>query len=315
MKTKILILVAAVALSLQGFAQLGTPMSQFSGNQIAYNPAYAGIYDMLSLNLTVHKSWVRIPGSPQLINFNGHAPFKNQRHAMGFVFQNEQWGPLHGNFILTNYSYKMYFDKSILSFGVQAGAMVHTVDWDKIDFVSSPEDPALGQGRQTEARFDVNAGVYYLAPQWYAGFSVMHISSPKYGFVEIQGATGLETWYSQMRPQFVFIGGYNIQASRDWSWRPEIFMRYVETTPLSTNIGLHAWYQNIYSLGANFMTGQKGVSFQAKAMLGDNLKIGYSYDAFWGDIRHYQLGSHEISISYMIRGIWDKARTVDLLWL
>jgi len=312
---KILITAILVAISMTGFAQLGTPMSQFSGNQIAYNPAYAGIYDMLSLNLTTHKSWVRIPGAPQLVNFNGHAPFRNQRHALGFVYQNEQWGPLHGNFALANYSYKMYFERSILSFGVQAGVMAHTVDWNRIDFVTSEHDPVLGQGRETDAKFDINAGIYYLAPQWYAGFSVLHIASPKFGFVEIDGVSGPETWFSQMRPQFIFIGGYNIQVSSDWSWRPEVFIRYVETTPLSANIGLHAWYQNRVGLGANFMTGQRGVSFQVKAMLTDNFKIGYSYDVFWGDIRHYQLGSHEISISYMIRNLWGRARTVDLLWL
>jgi type IX secretion system PorP/SprF family membrane protein len=299
----------------KGFAQIGTPLSQFSGNQIVYNPGYAGIYDLLSINLTVHKSWIQIPGSPQLINLNAHAPFRNQRHAMGLVLQNEAQGPLQGNFALANYAYKMYFGRSVLSFGVQAGVMVHTINWNKITYVTHENDPYKGEGRVNEAKFDAGVGAYYLAPQWYLGFSVRHLNNPKYNFTKKE----LEDtkWYSEIvRPEFIMIGGYNIQANREWSFRPEAFVRYVHNTPLSVNAGVHAYYVNTYGIGINYLTGQKGVSFQAKAMFGERFRIGYSYDVFFGDLRPYQRGSHEISINYLIRDIWgSKVRTVDLLWL
>jgi type IX secretion system PorP/SprF family membrane protein len=174
----------------------------------------------------------------------------------------------------------------------------------------------LGKGRATEIKFDANAGVYYLAPSWYAGFSVMHLNNPKYGKVDVTLLNG-ETVnaFSQMNSQFIFIGGYNYEIDDRWSLRPELFMRYVRTMPVSTNIGAHIFLDNMYGVGANFMTGQKGVSFQAKVMLNERFRIGYSYDVFYGPIRRYQLGSHEIVVNYMIPDLWGKARTVDLLWL
>jgi type IX secretion system PorP/SprF family membrane protein len=312
MKNKILILFTILTISSTSFAQLGTPMSQFSGNQIAWNPGFAGVYDVLSVNLTVHQSWMKIPNAPFMLNFNGHAPFQTRNSAWGWVIQSEKWGPLQGNFIMGNFAHKVYLrNNRILSFGVQAGTMIHTVDWDKLGYIKDPEDPSLGRGRESEAKFDANAGVYYLAPQGYLGFSVRHITNPRYDAIKIND----KDWYSQMRSNFLLIAGYNIRVDKDWSLRPELFMRYVHTTPLSANIGAHAHYHNKYSFGINYITGQNGLSFQAKAMITNDLRLGYSYDTFFGTIRPYQQGSHEISVNYMISILRDKARTVDLLWL
>ena len=313
MKKIIIVFTLTVVVTTTGFAQLGTPMSQFSGNQMVYNPGYSGIYDVLSLNLTVHKSWVGIPGSPQLISLNGHAPFKRSRHALGGVFQSEGWGPLTGNFVHGNYSCKMYLRNGILSLGLQAGALHHVVDWDivRAGHVKDPDDPALGYGREANLRFDANVGIYYLAPKWYIGASVLHINNPKYGMVEIDGVD----YYSQMRAQFIAIGGYSFEIDEQWSFRPELFLRYVPTAPFAANIGLHGYYLNTYSAGINFMTGQKGVSFQIKGTFSEQFRIGYSYNIYYGDIRPYQRGTHEVSINYLIKNIWGKDKTVDLLWL
>jgi type IX secretion system PorP/SprF family membrane protein len=311
MKKQIILLAITLATSASSFAQLGTPLSQFSGNQMVYNPAYAGIYDLLSVNLSVHKSWLSLPGSPQQIALNGHAPFLNEKHGWGYVYQHEKWGPLTGNFTNGTYSYKMFLSEGVLSFGLQAGILVHTVDWDAVEYVDSRQDPFLGKGRVNSVKFDANVGIYYLAPQWYAGFSGMHLNNPRYDIIDIGGTE----WFSQMRSQFFFVAGYNIEGGHLWSFRPEMFVRFVKTTPVSVNAGLHAVYENKHSVGVNFMTGQKGVSFQAKFSPTDRLRIGYSYDVFYGPIKSYQHGSHEISVNYLLRDVWNKTRTIDLMWL
>jgi type IX secretion system PorP/SprF family membrane protein len=309
---KILIFVMATFLIKGfGFAQLGTPLSQFSGNQMVYNPGYIGIYDLLSINASVHQSWTGMQGAPFMLNLNGHAPFKNQKHAWGWTLQNEKWGPLQGNFALVNYAHKIYLRNGVLNLGLQAGVLIHTTDWDKIDYVEDWTDPTLGQGRMNDVKFDANIGAYYMARQWYMGFSVLHINNPKYGIIKIEGTD----WYSQMQSQFVFMGGFNIQANDIWSIRPEVFMRYLHNTPVSVNVGAHVHYKNIFSIGSNFLTGQKGVSFQAKFTVSDRFRIGYSYDTFFGAIKPYQHGSHEIGVNYLIRDLWKKDRTVNLLWL
>jgi type IX secretion system PorP/SprF family membrane protein len=308
MKTKLTIAFATVAFCATGFEQLGKPLSQFSGNQIVYNPGYAGIYDWFSANWSVHNSWVGIKGSPQMISLNAHAPFKNQRHAWGAAFQNEKWGPLTANLMNANYSYKVQLNSGVLQLGLQAGVFARTTNWNSIQEVEDPEDPFIEKGRKSTAQFDASVGLYYLASQWYFGLSAMHLNHPKSGTIVING----EEWYSQIRSQFFMMAGYNLPVGRVLSFRPEVFLRYVHNTPFSLNAGIHAYLDNRYSIGVNFLTGQKGISFQAKAMITDQIRIGYSYDTFYGIVKPYQRGSHEISINYLMR---RSARMVDLLWL
>jgi hypothetical protein len=58
---------------------------------------------------------------------------------------------------------------------------------------------------------------------------------------------------------------------------------------------------NNLSFGINFISGQNGISFCIKAMASERLRVGYSYDVFFGQIKPYQRGSHEVSASYYIK--------------
>ncbi|MCL2027930.1 MAG: PorP/SprF family type IX secretion system membrane protein [Bacteroidales bacterium] len=300
MKNKILISVIIACFCGQTFAQLNVPLAMYSGNQTVYNPGYTGLYDLLSINLTVRKSWVGLPGSPSMINFNGHAPFESQKNAMGFVYQREEWGNLTGNSVYANYSHKVYLGPGTLNLGVQAGFLNHIVDWDKIDYVMHETDQTLDKGRQPSTKFDAGLGAYFLAPNWYAGISAMNLMQPKYGVHEIDG----KEWFSQMRSQFFLTGGY-VYDIDEWSLRPEVLMRYVHTMPLLVNVGAHVFYDNTYGLGVTLRTGIKAVNFNLKANIMEGLRIGYSYGVAYGALKPYQRGSHEIQINYTLQ-IWKR---------
>jgi type IX secretion system PorP/SprF family membrane protein len=303
-----------LAVGASGFAQLGTPLSQFSGNQIAFNPGYAGIYEMLTLNLSVRKSWVQVPGSPSIISFNGHAPFSNERHSLGWVYRREEFGPLTENSGYGNYAFKVYMKQGILNFGVQAGFVNQSVIWTKVKPVDDPSDVLYdpdNTGRSNSTKFDAGTGIFFLTPDYYVGISARHISNPKFDREQIKDLD----WYSQLPVNWFLVAGYHYDFDDYWSIRPELFMRYVHHTPLSVDVGLHAYYMNNYSLGVNYMTGQKQISFCARAMLTHNLRVGYSYDIYFGRVRPFQRGSHEIMISYYIKDIWwEKKNTERLLW-
>ncbi len=292
------------------FGQLGTPLSQYSGNQIVYNPGYAGMFDFLSVNLSVHQSWVSLPGAPKMVNFNGHAPFNNKKHAYGWTFQHEKWGNLRGNMVYGNYAYKVYLSHGVLNLGVQAGIFHHQIDWDAIEYVADPNDQSLQKGKTANTRFDANVGAYYMRNNWYLGISALHLNQPKYNEYEIRG----DTWYSQMRTQFFLMGGYNYDIDEVWSLRPELFMRYVETTPFSVDFGTQLFYQNNYGVGISYMSGQKTLSFCVKFGFLKDFRIGYSYDVMLGTLRPYQNGSHEISVNYTTRSWKDNDETAEILW-
>jgi len=317
MKTHIILLAIALGFVTKGFAQIGTPLTQYSGNQKVYNPGYTGTGDFLALNLSVRQLWVGLPGAPRMISLNGHAPFQNDRHAMGFIFQREEWGPNVGHFGYAGYAHKMFFGENFLSLGIQAGFLNHILDWDQIDHVRDWTDPGLGSGRTQGTHFDVNLGAYFQAPSYYFGFSVKHLAQPKYDFITLPANNGAypvgeNVWYSQKRAQYFFIGGLNLQTYYGyWAWRPEALVRYVHTTPLTVNVGLQAVYLGAYSFKVSYQTGQQAVGFTAAALFGQDFRLGYSYDLYFGRIRGFQRGSHEVSVNYYLRTLWNRRSNIN----
>jgi len=287
-----------------GFAQLGTPLMQYSGNQLVFNPACAGLGDALAINMSVRKQWVQIPGSPSLVSLNAHMPTENLRHGLGVVIQREDWGPMSGNFGYLNYAYKMQIYGNVLSLGLQAGFYNSVVDWTKIEHAPDPNDPTLRYRRQSNTNFDVNFGLYWFTQGYYVGFSAKHLMPPKFEFARDTFTNS--GWYPHMSTQFYLMSGYEIWLNQEWSLRPEWFMRYVHHTPMAINLGVHAVYRNRYFLGMNGQTGQNTISFSARGLVTDHLRLGYSYNIYFGAIRAAQQGSHEISVSYVLGSLWDE---------
>ena len=292
--------------SIAAHAQLGTPLTQYSGNQMVYNPAYAGVYNLLAANLSMRKLWVGLPGSPSLFSVNAHAPIRNSRNALGLIIQREQWGASIGHYAYANYAHKFYLEDGVLNFGLQVGVFNLATDWNKIDYVEDWDDPALGKGRVSSTHFDANFGIYYQASDFYLGFSAKHLTQSKYEFLTLP--TNDELWFSQKRMEFFFIGGLNLILSDNWVLRPEYLIRYVHTTPTTFNVGAHLGYRRKHFVGLNLQTGQKAVSITGRTMVTPELWIGYSYDMYYGIVRPYQKGSHELSISYYIDSFWNKSK-------
>jgi type IX secretion system PorP/SprF family membrane protein len=298
----LIILITLLITGLHAQAQLGMPLTQYSGNQTLFNPATIGMGDVLAMNLSVRKQWVQIPGSPTLMSLNAHMPMKNDRHATGIIFLREEFGPMAVNFGYLNYRYRMYFHGNYLSFGLQAGFFNSVVDWDKID-PKNPHDPTLRKGRQSNINPDVNLGLYWVTRGYYFGFSAKHLSPPKIEFEENIPASG--GWRPKMATEFYLMSGYEIPLTRDWALRPEWFMRYVHHTPMAINLGLHAMFVSRYSLGMSAQTGQNTLSFSARGLVTDFLRLGYSYSVYFGAIQAAQQGSHEISLNYNINNFWE----------
>jgi len=309
MKKYTLIITFLAIATTTGFAQIGTPLAQYVGNQLIYNPGYAGVYDLFSVNLSVRKLWVGVPGSPSLISLNSHAPFQNQRHSLGFVFQREEWGPMIGNYSNMTYAHKFLLKNSFLNLGVQAGFMNGVTDWDKIEYVQDWDDPGLGEGRTSETRLDVNVGAYFQADKFHLGTSVKNLTRPKFDNIVIE-STG-EQWYSQKRMQFFFIGGYRFELDHDWELRAQFLTRYIKTLPTTVDLQLHAVYRSQYLLGVGYNTAQNAVSLSGSALLTKNLRVSYSYDLYFGKMRNFQKGSHEISINYFFT-LWKGTKIAEL---
>jgi len=286
-------------------SQTATPFAQYAGNQMIFNPAFAGAHDLLSTNLSFRRLWTGVPGSPGLISFNAHAPFIDQRNSLGFVFQRETFGPQIINLVNVAYSYRLSTGaESSLSFGTQIGLFNSITDWGLVTYVRHREDPAYGRGQRLVTNsFDVNAGLYFRARSFYLGLSARHLTTPRLDEITVRDANTAITVYSHTPRQFFLIGGYNFRLNDNFDLRPRFLMRHKSGAPFTISGGMDAVYNNRFTFGANVMSGLPAVTLSVGIEVIEGLHLSYAFDMNFGIVRPFQRGSHEISISYFTH-IW-----------
>jgi len=284
-------------------SQTATPMAQYAGNQLIYNPGFAGAHDLFSANISYRTLWVGIPNSPTLISFNMHAPFVGFRNSLGFIYQRETVGPQSVNLVNMTYAHKVPIGaNSFLSMGVQGGLLNAVTDWNMVDEIRHEWDIAIGKGRMVSNRFDMNLGLYLQTPDFYLGLAVRHLTAPS--FDEVRNEAG-DLFASQIRRQFFFMGAYNFVLSPDWDLRPRLLLRYKYGMPLTVSTGIDLVYADRFTFGTNFMTGQNAVSLMAAAEVFEGLRIGYAFCINFGSLGPFQRGSHEIFVSFFLP-VWDR---------
>jgi len=304
MKKIVFLIVLVVALG-TARAQTTTPMSQYAGNQLIFNPGFAGAHDLFSANLSWKTLWVGVPASPTLISFNMHAPFIDRRNALGLIFQRETFGPQSVNLVNVTYAYNFRIGgQSFLNFGMQVGLFNSVTDWSRVTHVTHPEDIAYGAGqRWATNRFDMGLGAYFQAPDFYVGLSVRHLTAPR--FDEVRALENGERYYSRIRRQAFFMAGYNFMLNNIFDLRPRLKMRYKADAPFAVNIGVDFVYTDRFSFGMGFTTGTPTLTLAATAEIWEGIRIGYAFDMNFRVIRQFQRGSHEIFLTYFMP-IWNR---------
>jgi type IX secretion system PorP/SprF family membrane protein len=303
MKKQTLIIALAIATN-AAFAQTATPMAQYSGNQLIYNPGFAGAHDLLSANLSFRTLWSGIANSPTLISLNAHGPFSGLRHSVGLICQRETLGPQSVHLVNLTYSHKIHVgQRNFLSLGVQAGLFNSITDWNKVTFVRHPDDPGYGHDeRWTSNKFDVGVGAHFQARDFYVGMSARHLTAPT--FDKVHNVNG-DDWYSQVRRQFFLMGGYNFFVNHYFDIRPRLLMRYKHTVPLAVSAGVDIVYLDRVSFGLNFASGQQALTLALAGEIVEGLRIGYAYDINFGVLAPFQRGSHELFVSYFMP-LWNR---------
>ena len=95
--------------------------SQYVFNGLLINPAYAGTREVLTATALYRNQWINIPGAPKTGVFSMDSPVRNQKVGLGLNVVVDKIGVTNHTGISGIYSYKLYFNQSVLSFGIQGG--------------------------------------------------------------------------------------------------------------------------------------------------------------------------------------------------
>ncbi len=257
-------------------------------NQIMINPAYAGLYEDVTLNLITRKQWVGIEGSP-LTNFLSGASSINNRVGIGGMVITDQLGINLTTEIQGAFSFKLInHEGRVLALGVQGGYINYRYDYSKLN-LEYVDDEDLDYSQTSFSKPNVGAGIFYKTDRLYLGFS-----SPRILNVEVNDGVTTSTRYQR---HFYVSGGFIINNTFKSlaRLRPSFLWRMVPDGNQALDLSLHASILETLWVGVTYRN-LSGVGIDGALQVSQRFRVGYAFELPTNSLISQNYGTHELSL-------------------
>ena len=262
-------------------AQHDNLYSQYMFNGLLLNPAYAGSNNVLSATAVNRNQWVGFDGAPKTSTFSLHTPLKNKKINVGITFISDRFGITTQNKINAVYAYRLFFKKSSLSFGLQAGVNFIRNNWNTIQTTTPGDQVFTGQYSQQNIP-QTGFGIYYKSTRFYAG-----VSSPDLLSIGLA---------SSVYKSLLFTSGYLFNLSENIKLKPSVLVRYIKGSPTEVDLNTNIYFKGL-GVGYSYRTNDAMV-FLISYTINNQFSVGYSYDLVTSQLGTFVKGSHEIMLKY-----------------
>lgn len=299
-----------------GWSQQVPLYSQYMLNGFLLNPAVAGSEGYTAVNITAREQWVGFREAPGTYALSFQTRFlkksyiaqessvkKDKRHgsrggkvgAGGYIF-NDKNGAVERTGFKATYAYHISFEKSQLSFGLSFVGYQFRIDDDLINLENPGDDLWLGANKSVFIP-DADAGIYYSARDFWAGFSVDQLFESTLKI----GDSGYDRY--KMERNYYLMGGYDFQVRTDIILTPSTLVKFAENGKLQADITGKFYYQQLYWAGLGYRTGHAVIVMAGVSI--DRLVFGYAFDIGLNSIMKHSYGTHEFTF---IAKFGDNAR-------
>ena len=290
MMKKLIAIIVLVVCSGVSNAQQDALYSQYMFNPFAINPAYAGSRDAISGVLLHRDQWAGLDGSPKTTSMALHAPFKGKKFALGLNGFTETIGPSQNNGAFLTYAYRLKMPVGKLAFGIRGGVYSSTFDKNQLNYNDQSDHFNTG-GVYSAATPTFDFGVYWNTNHLFVGASASHLGELSSTFDD-ESQTKLE-----LNRHYMLSAGAALELSQDIVWKPSVIAKYVVGAPVSVDLNTSFLFKKTFWLGASYRTSGSLVLI-TELNITDFLRIGYSYDMVFNQLRRYNNGSHELFLGF-----------------
>lgn len=179
-----------------GLVQAQDPVySQFFAAPLQVNPAFTGIADAPRISFNYRNQYPNWPNAylTYAAAYEQNVESLNSGFGLMIMSDAEGDGVYKTHYASGFYSYRVRFGRKVYArFGLEAGLLQTTVDWDRlvfgdqIDPISGPVDGGGTPNQTEESRpsslrstvFDVSAGLLIYGGPFYGGISLKHLNTP-----------------------------------------------------------------------------------------------------------------------------------------
>jgi type IX secretion system PorP/SprF family membrane protein len=297
-------------------AQQDPMLTQFTFNNLLFNPACAGTNDHLSMSVTHRQQWLGLNGAPVGQSLSVHSPLANNRIALGGTLTHDKIGPTETFDLSTAYAYRFPIGEHMqLSAGLQASLANWHGDW----FDILLEDGIDGVFQQNQSRWlpNVGVGLFLYSDRFYAG-----ISSPRIVEHDLRRAAGgdyafyaktYRHYYTTVGATFpvadngrILIKPALLLKSTGWfsSFRRDETFQNIGS-PTELDLDCSVFFNQTLRVGASWRTAVEmkrssasSANVWAMYYLLNGLRFGAAYDLTLSQLRQAATNSLEIVVGY-----------------
>jgi len=309
MKKVLLCLILSLTCIGSVFSQFDAQFTQYMFNQTAFNPAAVGESGLIQVTGQHRIQWAGFTNGPQTTVFSINSPLKigSSYNGIGIKFLNDKIGGFVNQTAHLQYAYKKTIGEGVLSIGADLGFVSLKFNGDSVRkitlgtyHVDATTDTEIPSVSVTGTSFDMNLGVYYSSPKFYAGISYSHLNRPLVTWTDFSEINVNGTLYCT--------GGYNYTLpDTKYVFKPSgLFKTNFSTFQLDISTRLE--YDNKYWGGIAYRI-DDAVSVLAGINITGGLAIGFSYDLTTSKISQASYGSPELMMIYSFEYLFNKSNS------
>ncbi|MCH2021407.1 MAG: PorP/SprF family type IX secretion system membrane protein [Saprospiraceae bacterium] len=284
-----------------GWSQQPAQYSLFMLNKYAYNNAYNGLDESLSITGVFRKQWLGFSGTPLNVNFNAHLPLEFINSGIGIGMEYDIIGAYKNLCVRGSYSYILKVgEKSKLSIGLAGKLLQKNLDGTQL---LTPEgtyesgvnhnDPNVPFFNETGMTFSMDAGLYFKHDFFEVGLSAVNLTQPTLNF-----ATDSRVTYNRA---YFFSTSYNIKLNNKLYLHPSFLLK-TDLIKFQPEIAVLIKWNDIIFGGVAYRGYDNNSTDAFVFILGmhitNNFTLAYSYDLSIGSLQSFNSGSHEIMLNY-----------------
>ena len=294
---RVLFSVFIICCCVQVSAQQEPVFTTYRYNQLAINPAFAGVKESVNIMAAFRKQWIGIPGAPQISLAGFDMPAHHNWLGLGVQVYDDRIGIQSNSGIITDYAFRSHLlnKQDHFAVGVLAGFSNIRADYNKVDLIQS-YDPSFS-GIVVNALLPVaGAGIYYQQDHFYMGFSAPNLVN---SIVLGKSVVVRNALSSGLNIHYFLSAGYQIDLSENVLFRPSFLWKLVPGSNSSIDLTADFLLMDVLSAGLSYNTAH-AFDVTASVRVSPLFSIGYCYERDFSWLGKLQTGIHGIFIKYSL---------------
>jgi type IX secretion system PorP/SprF family membrane protein len=211
--------------------------------------------------------------------------------SIGGTIINDQHGPVKQTAVFADVSYRIFFDRSKLAFGLKGGMNFFSANLLDLNPLQA-DDQAFQANIAAKPLPNFGFGVMWYSKRGFIGASAPRLLQNKLLEGDIPDFRNNEE-----RIHGFLIAGYVWDLSNYVKFKPTILLKAVNGAPPGADVTANFLFYEKLWLGAMYRWNDSAGAL-VQYEVNNKLKFGYAYDYIISDIGRYTTGSHELMIGY-----------------